>query len=119
MPTMPSISEDAVKTESSEASSLSEGMSGGDVSLNTPEHEPVQIESAEDKIDSNINIPSVSAKGIEVVATRAGFFGQQRLREGDEFIVREFKSLGDWMKCKDADMERKRVAVLKEKKAKK
>jgi hypothetical protein len=119
MPTMPSISEVEEKSPVSEASSLSEGMSGEGVSLDAPEHESVQIESAEDKIDSNVNIPSVSAKGIEVVATMSGFYGQQRLKEGSEFIVKDFKSLGEWMKCKDAAMERKRVAALKEKKAKK
>jgi len=53
---------------------------------------------------------------IEVVATRAGFYAQRRLSEGARFMVKDFSELGEWMKCVDSKMERKRVQFFKDKK---
>jgi len=68
---------------------------------------------------NNVTIPLIPKLGIAVTATRRGFFAQQRIKEGEEFIVKAFESLGDWMKCKDSELEKKRIQFLKDKKAKK
>ena len=122
MPQMPTVGE----TQPVVTSSLSEGMSGEEVNTPTPElqapvheEEKVIIESAEEVISSNVDIPVVTSNGIEVVAVRGGFFNQQRLSEGAEFKVKKFEQLGEWMKCKDKALERKRVEFFKNKKAKK
>lgn len=117
MPGMPVVSENTP--------SLSEGMSGEGVTsstpvLDAPSHETkVIIESPEETITSNVDIPVVTNMGIKVIATREGFFGQQRLKEGSSFTVKKFENLGEWMKCEDAVIERKRVEFFKKKKAKK
>lgn len=68
--------------------------------------------------DNEVKIPIVPKGGIEVVATRKGFYGQMRKREGDVFTVPKFESLGEWMRCKDPVLEKKRVEFFKEKKKK-
>ena len=63
-------------------------------------------------------ISLTSKKKIDVVALRKGFYNQHRLAEGDEFQVKKFEDLGEWMRCKDPVLEKKRVQFLKEKKEK-
>jgi hypothetical protein len=59
------------------------------------------------------------SKGIEVVATRKGFYNQRRISEGEKFIVKKKENLGEWMKCVDPALERERFNFFKNKKAKK
>ena len=68
---------------------------------------------------SSISIPKFSSKGIEVVATRKGFYNQRRISEGEKFIVKKKENLGEWMKCVDPALERERFNFFKNKKAKK
>lgn len=58
----------------------------------------------------------VQAKGIEVVALRAGYFNGQRKKEGDKFTISTMSKLGDWMKLTDAKAERERQIQDKAKK---
>lgn len=69
--------------------------------------------------DSVISVSNMSASGIEVIATRKGFYNQTRVYEGQEFKVKDFDALGEWMKCIDPVVEKKRVQFFKDKKAKK
>lgn len=66
--------------------------------------------------DSVKIMPVFKSKGIEVVAMRAGYFKCCRKVEGDKFVIPEFSMLGSWMKCVDAEMEKKHQAAMKEKK---
>lgn len=75
------------------------------------------IENPEADLDSNVDIPVVSSKGIKVVSTRDGFFNQQRLKSGTKFVVPKFEDLGQWMKCEDPVIEKKRIEFYKNKKA--
>lgn len=97
------------------------GVESSDV-LSVPSHDyfaKPEIRSADLDDRTHISMPLVPKKGIEVVATRKGFYNQCRHKEGDEFLVKSFEELGEWMKCKDVQIERKRLAILKDKKAKK
>lgn len=67
---------------------------------------------------SSLKLPNAPKGGFEAVATRSGFYGQSRLREGDTFQMAAFEDFGEWMKFLDPDIERKRVQFLKEKKTK-
>lgn len=87
--------------------------------LNPPAHEEkVKIINPEDDNDSVVPVP-LTKQVIEVVATRKGFYGQVRISEGTKFSVASFDDLGEWMKCTDKEIEKKRVKFLKDKKAKK
>lgn len=77
-----------------------------------------QIINPQDSNDSQVDVKA-SKKGIEVVATRKGFYNGSRLKEGDSFIVKSEEDLGEWMKCVDRSIEKKRVEILNSKKAKK
>lgn len=79
---------------------------------------PVQIITPESQVSNNVDIPLIPKAGIKVVAMRKGFFAQQRVKEGEEFIVRKLENLGEWMKCLDPVIEKKRVQFFKDKKAK-
>lgn len=68
--------------------------------------------------DSEIDIPLVPKSGIEVVATRKGFFNQDRKKAGSTFTVLKFEELGEWMECVDPAIEKKRVEFFKKKKMK-
>lgn len=57
-------------------------------------------------------------KNIEVVATRNGFFDQERKKEGDKFVVPSMKQLGSWMKCLDPKIEEMHLEALRVKRAK-
>lgn len=97
---------------SSDESSSAEG-------LIPPSHEEkVQVIKPEDDNDSIIPVP-LTKQVIKVVATRKGFYGQERISEGTEFSVSSFKVLGEWMKCLEPEMEKKRLQFFKDKKAKK
>ena len=89
------------------------------VDLNVPEQSqedvPVEIIDPEKDMDSNVQIPIESKLGIEVVASRKGFFGQQRYKENDKFKVKKFGQLGSWMRCIDPVMEKKRSEFFKNK----
>lgn len=109
MPTMPVMP--VVNTAASEEASLPKQ---ADTGLHVPSHELVQpakpveiIDPAKDN-DSSVSIPLVSRHGIKVVATRKGFYGQQRIKEGQAFVCKDFKSLGAWMKCLDPVLEKER-----------
>lgn len=101
-----------------------EGSSQDDSSLQPPSHEevnhfePPKYDSPEQSLSSEVDVPVVPKQGIEVVATRKGFYNQTRRVEGDEFFVKEFGELGDWMKCVDKHFEKKRVEAIKAKKQK-
>ena len=89
-----------------------------EIKLDTPVHEEekVKIINPEDDNDSIVPVQLVK-QGIEVVAIRAGFYGQQRIVEGQSFIVKSFESLGEWMICSDKETEKKRKQFFKDKKA--
>ena len=93
--------------------------SAGEPELKVPEFEETVVEIIDpSESDSDMEVPLVPAGGIEVVALRKGFFGQQRVREGDKFRVKKLESLGTWMSCVDPVMEKKRQELLNSKKAK-
>lgn len=89
--------------------------------LDAPSHEletPVPEIEKPGEADSDVNIPIVPKSGIKVVATRKGFYNQSRIKEGHEFVIKDFSKIGDWMKCLDPVLERKRLSYYKKKKAK-
>ncbi len=117
MPTMPENNDNSLPGESDKS-----GLPGGtpsDTSGLPGEKEVKQSYiTPETDLDSVIKVPVVPKKGIDVIATRAGFFGQQRISLGQKFVVKNFEQLGLWMKCEDKDLERKRVKSLEDKKRK-
>ena len=56
--------------------------------------------------------------GIEVLATRAGFFRGIRYKEGDRFLIPGVDKLGQWMRYADNRLEAERQREIKAKKAK-
>lgn len=64
-----------------------------------------EVEKAEKK--------SAPAKGIEVVAVRAGFWKKERKVIGDRFVIPDESMLGMWMKCVDPELEKKHQAAIK------
>lgn len=108
MPGMPT--QESGSSVPSNESVISEG-------LDVPTIEKVEVIDAAES-ESEIKLPKVPVGGIEVVATRKGFFGQQRYKKDDKFFVKSFEELGEWMKCSDSNFEKQRVAFFKEKKAK-
>lgn len=88
--------------------------------LQAPSHEveaPAPVIKDAGEMDSDVAMPLVPKSGIKVVATRKGFYNQLRVKEGDEFIIKDFSKIGEWMKCVDPALERKRVEFYKNKKA--
>jgi hypothetical protein len=61
---------------------------------------------------------SAEPKVIEVVAMRPGFFKQIRRKVGDKFVVSDMSKVGEWMKCTDRDLEKKRQEMVLQKKRK-
>lgn len=57
-------------------------------------------------------------RNIEVMATRNGFFDQERKKEGDKFVVPSMKQLGSWMKCLDPKIEEMHLEALRVKRMK-
>jgi hypothetical protein len=118
MPQMPGVAQSNEKAQ--DASPVAPS-----VLLNVPSHieedlfqKPI-LDTVENKNASNVVVPLVPKNGIEVEATRIGFYNQMRIREGDKFLVRKFEDLGEWMKCVDPALEKKRLEFFKLKKAKK
>lgn len=62
--------------------------------------------------DNEIKV-SASTGVINVTATQKGFYGQQRIAEGQSFVIKDESHFGRWMRCDDADMEVKRVKHFK------
>lgn len=92
------------------------------VELQPPVHQEPQVSQAPiikdgGATDSEVKV-LIPKEGIEVVATRKGFYNQNRYETGDVFFVTEFVHLGEWMRCTDKQFELKRVEMLKNKKAK-
>jgi hypothetical protein len=77
---------------------------------------PVIIKDAGES-DSEVKV-MIPKEGIEVVATRKGFYNQNRYEPSDRFFVTSFEHLGEWMECVDKVFEKKRIEALKIKKAK-
>lgn len=95
---------------------------GGEETLLPPESdilEAPKYKSLEKDNDSNVSIPKPPKDGIEVVATRKGFYNQTRLNEGQKFKVRKKEDLATWMECVEPALERERIKLLNEKRAKK
>jgi len=89
--------------------------------LQAPIHEEILkpvIKNADNEDSSKVVI-SVPKKGIEVVAMAKGFYNQNRYVEGDKFSIRSEQEFGEWMKCVDPAMEKRRIEFYKNKKAKK
>jgi hypothetical protein len=68
---------------------------------------------------SNVTVSKFPKNGIEVVALRKGFYNQNRIEEGQVFLIKDKEQFGTWMKCTDPDMERERIKFFNNKKAKK
>lgn len=71
------------------------------------------------KTSSEVSLPSTSKAGIEVVAERKGFYNQQRLENGDKFLIKNETKFGGWFKCVDPLIELRRKAYCERKKVKK
>lgn len=104
--------------EPGQNSSKEVGSQSSSESLNVPAHVPEKVQVVNPAHNESKIKVSVPASGIKVVALRKGFFGQQRLREGDKFVVSSLQELGEWMKCEDSNLEKQRVEFFKQKKAK-
>lgn len=63
----------------------------------------------EPRNDSTVKVKS-HKRGIEVMATRAGYFAQSRKAEGDRFFISDMSELGSWMQLMDSKAEAKRQA---------
>lgn len=89
--------------------------------LDVPLHEPVKPEiiNPAANLSSQAVPPLAPSKGIEVVATRNGFYNQMRYRTGDKFFIRSEQEFGEWMKCVEPYLERKRLEFYRNKKARK
>lgn len=55
---------------------------------------------------------------IDVVATGKGFYKQQRIKEGDKFVVAKFEQLASYMRCVDPAIEKMRLQMMEERKQK-
>jgi len=120
MPGINQVSSDDVNTALSSISptpEVSKDAPGLAEELVVPEHK-VMFNNVDDKNESIIATPKISKEGIKVVALRKGFYNQERIKENQEFLVKNFSDLGEWMKCVDPDLERKRMLEMKSKKAK-
>lgn len=91
----------------------------GEGSESFEEEKPVEYNTPDENNKSEINLPPSPKKGIKVRAIRDGFYAQQRRKAGDEFPVKSFEKLGEWMQCLDPQDEKKRKEILKKKKQKK
>ncbi len=102
----------AVITPSDSEEKIGESSSEG---LIPPAHEEkVKIESPEDDNDSIVPV-QLNKQGIEVIADRKGFFGQQRISKGEKFNIKSEEQFGEWMICTDPEMEKRESNTLKKK----
>ena len=86
--------------------------------LTVPDHDEFakpQLKSVEKDSVSQVTAPAPK-NGIEVEATRKGFYNQQRYEQGNRFKVRSRDELGEWMKCVDPAEEKRRSEYFKGKK---
>ena len=124
MPSMPSVSVDnSVSGESANVLSPAEHVeevveNASEEKEDVKEEKPIYNNPDKD-VDNEVDVPITSKKNIEVIATRKGFYKQQRIKEGQTFFVTKFEELGLWMKCRDKSIEKKRLEFFKNKKAKK
>lgn len=63
---------------------------------------------------SGVKIPTKKGP-FEVVATRAGFYKQERREENEPFTIDRFDEFGEWMRAVDPDVEKARAKFFKEK----
>ena len=125
MPSMPSLDKnsDALEINSGALSSPFAEDSASVESDVKEMYDNVEVKPAIENFDENLQtqvaIRSAPKKGIEVVATRNGFYNQSRYREGDSFLIKSEQEFGEWMKCVDPEMEKKRIEFYKNRKAKK
>ena len=113
MPTMPTLEENTTSPDENKM------LESGDETISKDVVPKQSYDTIESKVVSNVSVPKIPKTGIAVIATRKGFYGQQRLKEGDKFVVRKIQDLGEWMKCIEPSMERERLNYFKDKKAKK
>ena len=96
-------------------------MPGVSKELDAPVHndEKPEFITPETTNKSEIKLPQAPTKKvIEVVATRKGFYNQNRIKEGEKFNLRSEAEFGEWFKCINPVLEKKRQEFLKNKKAK-
>lgn len=119
---MPSVAKTEIKSEkvdlSSTLSSSPEAPSKGGVSLEAPAHEELAVPkmATVESTISNSLIIDIPKGGIKVVATRKGFYNQNRIVIGQKFTVPSFDQVGTWMVCEDKLHEAKRLKLIEDKK---
>lgn len=124
MPQMPAMKKNEtteVASPSVHSSPVPASSEAGSEDLNVPGHELTKphLDKAEEKDNSLVKVAfNTPRNGIEVMATRKGFYNQHRIQENETFKIGSFEELGDWMKCVDPDLEKKRLEILKSRKAK-
>lgn len=126
MPGMPSFENKEGVSSTSLSSPESEAALSKDGAASQEKNEEKQdldkrpeLDSPDNKSQSNVNVMENPKNGIKVKAIRAGFFKQKRIREGDEFTIKNFDQVGEWMRCLDKELEKKRVKFYEDKKARK
>lgn len=89
-----------------------------DVGLDVPSHEDEKpkLIRAEEDVSTQVKAPSPSKGRIEVVATRKGFYNQERKAEGSKFFIKSEEEFGEWFKCVEKHYEEKRRKFLEFKK---
>lgn len=117
-PSLPDVPLSPSSAESQKDSAVGETQSSPEETFESLNPKP-QIANSEEKSNTTVNLPVVPKSGIEVVATRKGFYNQTRIKEGVEFKIKSEEDFGDWFKCKDPVFEKRRANFIKEKKAKK
>lgn len=63
--------------------------------------------------NDSLHTVKASKKGIEVVATRAGFIHSSRKVEGDRFTIQSMAEFGEWMELVNPKAEAQRKAEAK------
>lgn len=119
MPTMPGMPSANTQPEENVNTSLPAEQEEAKVETSESEEEteserPTYVTS-ETTNNSVMNLPRFPKNGIEVEATRKGFYNQNRINPGKIFKVKKPEHLATWMKCTDPDLEKERVKLFKEK----
>ena len=88
--------------------------------LGVPTHShAMTVDNGDAKVHSQVVAPKPSKDGYDAIATRAGFYKQERLVQNDPFKVEKWEDIGDWFIFVDPDLEKKRKKFIEEKKARK
>lgn len=123
MPNLPSLNNESSESEVGASSSpfTEDSAELKTAESNVTEEEvvitkPVVVTPSEPSNHVKLQVPK---KGIEVVATRKGFYNQNRLRDGDSFHIKSTQDFGDWFRCVDPMFEKERVKFLQEARKKK